>query len=150
MRYIFVLLLSLVALQAQAQTAAQNPDMQKRVALAARMADLTPPRAAVDDAIQAIASRAAPEDRAKEQQAMSAAFDYPAFRQIVITRMAETFTTPELQKMVDYNSSPEAQSIAKKMPAYQTSLQPDMTRMLDVALMVARTGAPAAKQQPAK
>ena len=71
---------------------------------------------------------------------MTAAFDFAAFRQIVITRMATAFTAAELQKMVDYNASPEGQEIARKMPSYQASLQPDMTRMLDVAMMVARTG----------
>ena len=92
-------------------------------------------------------SRPAPRPRTgrKSSRRWPAAFDYAAFRQTVINIMTRTFTAAELQKMVDYNSSPEAQSIARKMPAYQASLQPEMTRMLDVALMVARTGAPPVK-----
>ena len=55
--------------------------------------------------------------------------------------MADLFTLAEMEKMVGYFSSPEAQSIGEKLPKYQERLQPEIIRMLDAAMMTERTGA---------
>jgi hypothetical protein len=148
--------LPVVSAQAQAvkpplpqSVAAVDPDMQKRIELATRMADLTPPRDTVVLAVNTITSSAPPDQRQEVKSKMLSAFDFDGFRQTVIQDMAKTFTVPELQKMVDYHSSPEAKSIAQKMPAYENMIQPEMTRLLDVALMVARTGAAPSSSKPA-
>ncbi len=145
---------SLIAFGAHAQTpapaaepaAASQPvadaDLAARAALAAQVADLTPPRASIEMAIDAIANSAPVAQRREIRSKMLAAFDFAAFRQAAIDTMAQTFTEPELRKMLEYQSSPEAKSIAQKMPSYETKIQPQMTKMLDVALMVARTGKP--------
>ena len=57
--------------------------------------------------------------------------------------MAETFTASELEKMVEYFGSDEAKSIAQKLPVYQAIVEPEITKMMDAALMKLRTGATA-------
>ena len=119
---------------------AADPDRQKRIELATKMTELTPPRDAVNMAIARVVNAAPPEQRQVLIAKLTAAFDFDAFRQTVTNDMAQTFTAAELQKMIEYHSSPEAQSIADKMPDYEAKIQPELTRMIDVALMLARTG----------
>lgn len=113
------------------------------------MADLSPPREVVEIAINQIISTAPAAEQQELRSKMTSAYDFDGFRQTVIKSMAETFSEAELQAMVDYNSRPEAKSIARKMSAYQSKIQPDMTKKLDVALMVARTGRPGEVKPPA-
>ena len=54
--------------------------------------------------------------------------------------MAEIYTLPELEAMVEYYSKPEAKSAAEKQEAYQDKVGPEITKMLDKALMEMRTG----------
>ncbi len=137
-------------LAAQAQPAPEQPaasqaadaGLEARTALATQMADLTPPRQTAEMAIEAIVSRAPQAERQELKSKMLSAFDFEALRQAFIRNMAGTFTEAELRKMVEYHSSPEAKAIAEKMPAYEAKLKPEITKMLDVALMVARTGKP--------
>ncbi len=128
--------------------APMDADSNERVTLATRMIELTPPRQTVDIVIGQIANAAPPEQRASLRQKMTDAFDYKAFQAFVINEMAQTFTVAELKKMIEYHSSPEAASIASKMRGYETRLQPQMTKMIDVALMVARTGGTPDKGAP--
>lgn len=123
-----------------AAPAAPEGDPAKRLELATRMAELSPPRDVVELAIGQIIATAPAAEQQELRSKMLSAFDFDGFRQTVIKSMADTFSESELQAMVDYNSRPEAKSIAKKMADYQARIQPDMTKKLDVALMVARTG----------
>lgn len=125
-----------------APAAAQDASLSARLALAEKMAELTPPDDMVSAAVEALISRAPENDRATLRAKIISAFDRDAFRAETINAMAATFTEAELQKMVEYHSSPEAKSIAAKMPAYQRQVQPSLIRALDIAMMVARTGRP--------
>ena len=48
--------------------------------------------------------------------------------------------------MLGYFSSAEAHSISEKMPLYNGRMQPEIMKMLDVAMMAARTGGQPAKK----
>jgi hypothetical protein len=54
--------------------------------------------------------------------------------------MAEVFTTAELKRMIEYFGSDEAKTIAQKMPIYQQLVQPQITKLVDQAMMTVRTG----------
>ena len=71
---------------------------------------------------------------------MRGVLNYQAIEKISIDAMAETYTLPELQAMVDYYSKPEAISAAAKDQAYGQKVYPEIMRMLDAAMMKVRTG----------
>jgi hypothetical protein len=108
--------------------------------LAKTMFDLTPPSEADDAAIKRIVANVPADQRDIARKGMTDAFEYGKFHDFVVKTMADTFTVAELKKMIAYHSSPEAASIAKKMPDYEAKVQPQLLRMLDVALMITRTG----------
>jgi hypothetical protein len=130
--------------------AAPASDLQERMALATKMADITPPSDAVNLAIRAIAAQAPQDQRAMVEKDMINAFEYQKFHDFVVKTMAESFTLAELKAMVAYYGSPEAASIAHKMQGYQSKIQPKMTQMVDTAMMVVRTGGGADYKQGAK
>ncbi len=132
-----------------ASTPVPEGDPAKRLDLATKMADLSPPRDVVEIAINQIISTAPAAEQQELRSKMMSAYDFDGFRQTVIKSMADTFSEAELQAMVDYNSTPESKSIAKKMSAYQAKIRPDMTKKMDVALMVARTGRAGDAKAPA-
>ncbi len=66
--------------------------------------------------------------------------NYQALEKISIDAMAEIYTVPELQARVDYYAKPEAQTAAKKDDLYGQKVYPEIIRMLDQAMMRARTG----------
>lgn len=140
------------AAQATAAPAAPNildapksADWPQRQALAKKMAEIQPASQQVDQAIKSLAQQVPANDRAAFVQRISGAIDNKKLEQVSIDAMARTFTAAELQHMVDYFSTPEARSIAEKMPIYQQLVQPEIFRMMDAAVMKERTGAPGEK-----
>jgi hypothetical protein len=125
---------------ASASAPAADADLEERTALATKMAELTPPSEAVNTVIRRIVASVPADQRAIAQKSMTESFEYQRFHDFVVKTMVDTFTTAELKEMVAYHSSPEAASIAQKMPGYERKIQPEMTRMIDTAMMVARTG----------
>ena len=134
--------------KASAPTVAAAPeeDLQQRVELATKMHQFRPVRDDIESTLSRVAQNLPQRDRQVFHDRMMAAIDLDKLEKLSIESMAKTFTLDELQGMVDYYSSPRAQSIAAKMPIYQQMVQPEIGRMLDRALMDLRIGTPA--QQP--
>ena len=126
--------------------AAPEEDLQQRVELATKMHQFRPVRDDIESTLSRVAQNLPQRDRQLFHDRMMAAIDLDKLEKLSIDSMAKTFTLDELQGMVDYYSSPRAQSIAAKMPIYQQMVQPEIGRMLDRALMDLRIGTPA--QQP--
>jgi len=148
-RFVLTLFMTLlVAAPALAQQA--DDDEARRTALAAQMHEIKPARVQIEMVVDEIAQRLPEENRPLFRSRMLEEFDFPALEALSIEAMAEVFTVAELQKMVDYFGSAEAESIDEKMPVLRQIIQPEITRMVDRALMVVRTGAPgdAAPAQP--
>jgi hypothetical protein len=120
-----------------------GPDYQQRLALAQKMHELRPARQQIEDAVTAAANRLPAANRDEFKTQMMKSIDVDALEKKSIEAMAQTFTKPELEKMIDYFGSPEAQSIAQKLLVYQSIVMPEITAMLDKAIMEARTGSPA-------
>jgi hypothetical protein len=108
------------------------------------MHKLRPTAGQVEAAIDRIAETNLPEtERRAFRDRMMTAIDIQKLDDISIKAMAEVFTVPELQKMIEYYSTPESRSAAQKMPIYQNMVQPEISKMLDAALLELRTGKPA-------
>lgn len=133
------------SLPALAQNAESPQDLAQRMELAQKMHQMRPAALQVQEAIDQ-ASESLPEgEREAFRARMKQAIDIEALERTSISAMARVFTPAELERMIAYYSTPEAASIAQKMPQYQRIVQPEIVKMLDKALMDIRTGkAPAA------
>lgn len=124
--------------------AAQGQDMgspEKRLELAQKMHEFRPAREQVDSAIETVSQRLPEAERAAFRTSMQSVLNYKAIEKISIDAMAETFTEAELEAMVEYYSKPEARSVTDKYPQYQQKVAPEIVKMIDRAMMRARTGA---------
>lgn len=112
----------------------------QRLELAKKMNELNPAAKQIDSAIESVAARVSDVDREAFKSGMRNLLNYRALEQISINAMAETYTLEELKAMVDYYSKPEGKSAAAKVSQYQAKVQPEITRMLDRAIMNMKTG----------
>jgi hypothetical protein len=131
------------------KTAADSPADIKALALAKTMHQLLPIRVQLDAAIESVVNTLPENDRDGFRQAVRRMIDVPKLEETSIHAMASTFTVPELEAMVGYYSKPEARSIAGKMNTFAAQVQPEITRMLDKAMLDFRTGENAPTKKPA-
>jgi hypothetical protein len=119
----------------------QTPEiLEKKVALARKMHEINPTRDQVDSAISR-ASFSLPENQRQPfVAAMQTVLNYNAIERISIDAMVDVYSLKELESMVEYYSKPEAQSASKKLQEWAGQVQPEVTRMIDKAIMRVRTG----------
>ena len=136
-----VMLVSVSAVAMAQENGAGDTDYAaKRRALAEEMHKIRPAREQVDEAIEQVARNLPEGERERFLNMVEDAFDYAALEKKSIDTMVDLFTVVELQAMVDYFGSDEAQSIARKLPKYQDVMQPEIIRSLDKALADDRFG----------
>lgn len=122
---------------------------QQRLDLAYRMIAIRPVRPQVETAVDAVVLSLPDTDRASFKEKVLKTFDFDALSEVSAKAMADVYTADELKKMVEYHSSAEAQSIEKKTPMYRQLLAPQLSKILDAAIMTARTGASVPESAPA-
>lgn len=145
--FLFAVLLTL-AFPAMAQDGSAIFDEDQRLELAQKMHDIKPARLQLEAAIDGVARQRVPEDkRAAFKKVMLDMMDVEKLEGLSIKAMAEIFTVAELERMIDYFGSAEAQSIADKLPVYQAIITPELTKMVDAALLELRTGSGADKAE---
>lgn len=127
-----------VSEKAPAKQVANDDD--RRRALAEQMHKFRPVREQINRAIDQYAQTQAPNQREGFKTAMRNVLNYRALEKISTDAYAETFTLKELEAMVEYYSKPEARSASDKFDAYAGIVFPEITRMLDKALIRVRTG----------
>lgn len=127
-----------------AETPKNDADLEKRLELSKKLHKVMPVsvRQQIDLAIDDIAKRQPEAQREIFRSNMRNALNYQALEKISIDAMAETYTVEELQAQVDYYSLPQAKSINDKYEQYAQKVFPEITRMLDKAVMTSRTGNP--------
>ena len=117
------------------------PDTQeKRLRLAERMHEIWSMRERINAALKSMAQRYPEEERDSFMNAMQLAMDYSRIEEASIDAMVNTFTTAELQAMVDYYGSKSGQSAEDKRSIYQDRIQPVIQKMIDKAMMAYKTG----------
>jgi hypothetical protein len=151
-RIFFLSLIAVFGLSISVASAQDNvpgdADRARRIELAQAMNNIRPAKIQVQEAVNQIAQNLPPLDRDRFMRMVDKAFDYGKLEKLSVETMADLFTAAELQKMVDYFSSPEGEAISRKLPQYQAKLQPEIIKMLDKAMMEQRTGAAGDKAAP--
>ena len=122
-------------------------DYERRLELSKKMHEVQPASMQVIRAIEQVSMQLPPQDRDGFVNAMKKSIDGDKLESVSVGTMAEMFTVTELERMLDYFSSAEARSISEKMPLYNARMQPEIMKMLDAAMMAARTGSAAQKQK---
>lgn len=129
----------------------QDPaDLDKRIELSKKWHELMP--VSVRDQVNAAIDEASQMQPANQKEVFRAnmknVLNYQAIEKISVDAMAEIYTAAELQALVDYYSKPEAKSANSKYQQYAAKVYPEITRMLDQAMMRARTGGSSAPSTP--
>jgi hypothetical protein len=149
---LFVVLAALLPVTVHAETTPaptaapvtqQDPaDLEKRIELAKKWHDLMPVsvREQVNGAIDEAANQQPENEREVFRANMRNVLNYQALEKISIDAMADIYTAAELEALVDYYSKPEARSAHEKYQHYAEKVYPEISRMLDQAMMRARTG----------
>lgn len=137
---LFVLSAPLARAAEESAPVAQPSDMDRRLELARKMHEIRPASQQVEFAIDRAVEKLPEQDRQAFRDQIMKSVDVKKLEDISVRAMAGIFTAPELEGMVGWFSSPEARSVAEKMPAYQAKVQPEIIKMLDAATMAARTG----------
>lgn len=136
---------------AQPAAAAEQPsDMDQRIEFARKLHEIQPASAQVTKALEQVGMQLPPQDRDAFMKTMLGAIDDKKLEDMSVQAMAEIFTLPELQRMYGYFSTPEARAISGKMPVYNARMQPEIMKMIDAAMMAARTGGGSAPEQKRK
>lgn len=142
MRFI-KLILAFVILFPSVSAFAQNADpgpLENRLALAKQMQELRPVKEQVDTAIEMYIAQIPEAQREAYKLSIRKALNYQALEKLSVDAMAETYTEAELKALVEHYSKPEARSASDKYEAYAGKVYPEITRMLDKAMMGVKTG----------
>lgn len=118
----------------------ESDTLERRLELSKQMHEIWPVRPKVESAIDVVGEQAPPAERARFKSAMRRAMDYEALEAKSIETMAEIFTVAELEKMIEFYSSPEGRSVSFKTGDYEAAIQPFMVQMVDKALLDTRLG----------
>ncbi len=114
--------------------------LARKMELAKEMHKIRPTRNQVDAAVLRASFAFPRSEQAKFINAMSSMLNYNAIERISIDAMLETYTLKELESMVEYYSKPEAKSASMKVSHWAELVQPEVTNMIDKAMMRIRTG----------
>jgi hypothetical protein len=122
-------------------TPADDAGLERRLELAKQMQEIRPAKDQVDKAIDVYVSRLPPNEKESYRAALKNILNYKALEKISIDAYAATYTEEELQAMVSFFGSPEGRSASAKSDEYNKLVFPEIVRMLDKAVMRAKTGA---------
>ncbi len=135
---LFLILFLLIALPAHAQDG--MGDMETRLKLSKEIHDLKPVKPRIDKTIDSISKKLKESDQRSFAATVKRILNYKIIETSSINAMAEIYTAAELAAMLEYYKKPEAISAAEKQEEYQEKVSPEITKMLDKALMEMRTG----------
>lgn len=111
-----------------------------RLELAKKLQELRPAKPQIDAAIEKYVRSTPPSQQNFLRTSLKETLNYKALEMVSIDAYAETYTTAELEAMIEYYSKPEAQSAQDKAGTYASKVYPHIIEMLDKALMNIKTG----------
>ncbi len=121
----------------------QDPaTLQLRMELARKMHTINPLDPQIDGEIRRASLTIPLLEREAFLAAMSTVINRKTIEEVSIKAMAEIYTVAELESMVDYYGKPEAKSAMRKVGDWARLVQPQLSRIIDRAIMRVRTGAP--------
>ena len=118
----------------------------KRIGLAQQILAVNPVRDQVRGAIEQFVARAMPMASQADKETLKfqliQIINVKAIEDVSLRAYADVFTQSELEVMLDYYSKPEAKTAREKMPQLNEIIGPEIVKMLDKAVMKARTTRP--------
>lgn len=114
--------------------------LKEKQSLAKQMHQIRPTRLQIDGAVKRASLMLPANEREPFVNVMNSMLNYNAIERISIDAMVQTYTLAELKVMVEYFSKPEALTAAAKMGHWAGQVQPEITRMIDKAILRIKTG----------
>ncbi len=143
--FIAIASLALAITIGSALAQSEKIDLTEKLALATQLEQIRPVqsqiKSAVDRYVQLKLKDASAENRSKAAAALMQIINVKALQQISIDTYAEVYSQAELEAMVEYYTKPEAKTAAAKQDQINARIAPEIIRMLDQALIQARTAA---------
>jgi uncharacterized protein len=141
----FLMLVALCVFTAGAYAAEADadPSLAHRLELAKRMHEIKPVKDQVDKAIEIYVERLPEKEREVYRTALKQIMNYEVLEKVSVDAYVQTYTEAELEAMVAFFGSPEGRSASEKFDAYGKIVYPEIVKMLDQAIMKAKTGTPA-------
>ncbi len=128
---------------ATAEAPKQDPaTLDKRMELSKQWHKIMPVsvREQVNSAIDEVTRTLPDNEREAFRTNLRSILNYQAIEKISTDAVAEVYTVTELEAMIEYYSKPEGKSAQLKFDSYAGKVYPEITRMLDQAIMRVRTG----------
>jgi hypothetical protein len=125
---------------AAAATQSLSPEMERKIDLSTEMHTIRPAREQIDMAVEQVSNMLRSGEREAFQVAIRKMLDYEALERRSIEAMAQVFTVEELEAMVAFYRQPVSRRISDKLEEYNKLIEPEVFKMLDSAMMEARTG----------
>ena len=117
--------------------------LELRLELADQMLAINPPRdqvrSAIEGYIRTYMLASPPLEKEQFRTAMLSIINYKALEGLTREAYVDFFTEAELSAMVEYYSKPEALSARSKLKEFEGRVYPEIIRMIDQAIMRART-----------
>lgn len=121
-------------------TVVELENLDEKLKLAEQIHKFVPVSERINNAIDAVSARLPEAQRDAFRTAMRGVLNYLVIEKMSVDTMAETFTMEELEFMLAYHQNPLSESVDAKYETYEQKMQPEITRMLDRAMMRVRTG----------
>lgn len=112
----------------------------KLLELSKKMHEIRPVKQQIEEAMSAVALRLPEDERTVFESEIQKAMDEGIFEDLSVDTMSRVFTERELSTMVEFYGKPEMANIERKFQEYQQQMQPEIFKIIDAAMMKARTG----------
>lgn len=109
---------------------AQEDEMAKRMELAKEYSKVVPVSTDIANAIDEMVTQVPVDQRPLFRSILERSIKAERVETSSELALAETFTAAELEKLIEFYSTPEGKSIKTKMPEYQSRLQPILQGMV--------------------
>lgn len=114
-------------------------DINKRLELAKKYSEVVPVSTDIANAIDEMVTQVPVDQRALFRSILERSIKAERVQTASELALAETFTAPELEKLIEFYATAEGKSIKQKMPQYQEKLQPILQSMVQDAVQNLRS-----------
>jgi len=130
-----ILLIAAVTLVTSMPVLAQDSqELAKRIDIAKKYSEIVPVENEINAAIEQLSLQVPVDRRALMTSILKRSIKADRLKAVSELALAETFTTAELQALVDFYGTPEGVSVREKMPDYQNKIAPVLEGMIREAV----------------
>ena len=130
-----ILLIAAVTLVTSMPVLAQDSqELAKRIEIAKKYSEIVPVENEINDAIEQLSLQVPVDRRALMTSILKRSIKADRLKAVSELALAETFSTAELQALVDFYDTPEGMAVREKMPDYQNKIAPVLEEMIREAV----------------